>query len=320
MKFVLCLIVILVAGCTENSIKQEPESDNAFDNEEEKYWNDFKKWSKGTYEEAKSWSSESYKSSKEWIAEKYPETKKWGEEAIEKIGAMASDYGEKLKSVEINMFSLEDDVKFGQEVYNEIQQNNSAYKILDKSSNQDTYNRVENIVEKILSSGNVEHAKDFDWQITILDDETVNAMCAPGGFIFVYTGLLEFAENDSQLAGVLAHEIAHADKRHGTRQLTAVYGIQFLLNFLSKGETSMGTQIALGLLNLKHSRDHERQADEYSVKYLCHSDYEPNGVALFFSRFEGQSSNILSDLTSTHPNHQERISNVNRLVEENLCN
>ena len=320
MKFVLCLIVILVAGCTDNSINQEPESDNTFNNEGEKYWNDFKKWSKGAYDEAKSWSSESYKSSKEWIAEKYPETKQWGEEAIEKIGAMASDYGEKLKSVEINMFSLEDDVKFGQEVYNEIQQNNSTYKILDKSSNQDTYNRVENIVENILSSGKVEHAKDFDWQITILDDETVNAMCAPGGFIFVYMGLLEFVENDSELAGVLAHEIAHADKRHGTRQLTAVYGIQFLLNFLSKGEQSMGAQIALGLLNLKHSRDHERQADEYSVKYLCNSDYEPNGVALFFSRFEDQSSNMLSDLTSTHPNHQERISNVNRLVEENQCN
>lgn len=325
---------IIIISCSEPQVQKEEVfnqpliTENENENstpaplEEEKkpsYWDKVKKWSSDRYDDAKNWSSSSYKSSKKWVSDRWPDAKKWGDGAIEKIGKMATDLGEEMKKVEINAFSLEDDKKFGKELYNEIHRTPSEYTVLSRSRNSDTYDRLERIIQDILNSGKVKNSSAFDWTLTVIDDdETVNAMCAPGGYIFVYTGLLDFVDNDSELAGILAHEVAHADKRHGTRQLTAVYGVQFLIAFLTGSDSEVGAQIAAGLLNLKHSRDHERQADEYSVKYLCNTSYNANGVAQFFSKFE-QSGNALEELISTHPNHEERITKVNEYVRKYGC-
>jgi hypothetical protein len=259
------------------------------------------------WDQLKTWTTDSYQSSKTWVTEKWPDSENWGEDAIDKIGKMATDLGDEMKNAEINVFSIDDDQRFGKELHDEIH-TSTEYKVLKRQKNLNEYQRIEKIIQEIINSGEVEHADDLDWIVTIIDDqETVNAMCAPGGYIFVYTGLLNFAKNDSELAGVIAHEIAHADRRHGTRQLTAVYGVQLLISFLTDGDSELGAQIAAGLLNLKHSRDHEREADEYSVKYLCNSPYDADGVGQFFSNFEAQDDNMMESLISTHPDHEDVI-------------
>jgi len=72
------------------------------------------------------------------------------------------------------------------------------------------------------------HKDDFAWQVKIIDDpETLNAFATPGGYIYVYTGLIKFLDTEDQLAGVMGHEIAHADLRHSTRQMTSSYGVSY---------------------------------------------------------------------------------------------
>ena len=240
----------------EDQGKKDEENDN-------KYWSDIKTWSKKSFNKASNWTSETYKKQKKWVTKKWPEATKWGKEAVDHVVDMSYDFGDELKKIELNIFSPEDDVKFGKTVYDEIHQNQTEYKILDPKTNSEKYMKVQKIINDVLSSGKVQYKNQFKWELTIInDDHTINAMCAPGGYIFVYTGLLNFCKSDSQLAGVIGHEMAHADKRHGTRQLTYVYGVDFLLSFIMNEKNIQAAQIAAGLLNLKHSRNHERQADE----------------------------------------------------------
>ena len=121
----------------------------------------------------------------------------------------------------LNLFSISQDKELGAQVDAEITANAAQYSILDPAQNKEIYNYINDIRNTILSSGNVKYKTEFDWQIKIIhDDNTLNAFCTPGGYIYIYTGILKFLDTEDQFAGVLAHEIAHADLRHSTRQMT----------------------------------------------------------------------------------------------------
>src|SRR5690606_15543892 len=116
----------------------------------------------------------------------------------------------------------------------------------------------------------VQYRSEFPWEIYIIHrDDVVNAFCTPGGFIYIYTGLIKYLDDKSSLAGVLGHEMAHADKRHSTNQLTKKYGIQTLLDVVLGNNQNLLTQIGAELVSLSFSRSDETQADDYSVIYLC---------------------------------------------------
>ena len=141
------------------------------------------------------------------------------------------------------------------------------------------------------------------------DDETLNAFCAPGGYIYVYTGLIKYLDSEDQLAGVMGHEMAHAALRHSTRQMTKVYGLSALYAVISgKSEPGQLEQIALGLISLRFSRDHETEADTWSVKYLCPTDYNAAGAAGFFEKMEGRPSP--PEFLSTHPDPGNRVESI----------
>ena len=134
----------------------------------------------------------------------------------------------------INLFTIDQDKELGAQVATEIASDSKTYPILDANKYASVYQYVNNIRDKILNAGNVTHRNDFKWEVKIIhNDTTVNAFCAPGGYIYVYTGILKFLDSEDQLAGVLGHEIAHADMRHSTRQMTTMYGIQTLLDILA---------------------------------------------------------------------------------------
>jgi predicted Zn-dependent protease len=155
-----------------------------------------------------------------------------GSQALSKGGELAESFANKLSDIQINGFTVADDKKMGKELYNEVI-NSGQYKVMNRSEHKALYDYVEGIKMKILNSGQLDHRKDFDWTLTLIDDDkTINAFCAPGGYVFVYTGILKYLEDEAQLAGVLAHEIGHADKRHGSRQLTKTIGIELVLGFL----------------------------------------------------------------------------------------
>lgn len=207
----------------------------------------------------------------------------------------------------INLFTVSQDKELGQQVAAEIAADPATYPVLDSAKYPGVYKYIYQVRDKILNSGNVAHRDDFTWKIQVInDDNTVNAFCTPGGYIYVYTGILRFLESEDQLAGVLGHEIAHADMRHSTRQMTTMYGIQTLLDVLAGDRESIKT-ITSGLIGLKFSRNHETEADERSVHYLCGTDYNAAGGAGFFEKIQAAGGARTPEFLSTHPNPDNRI-------------
>jgi predicted Zn-dependent protease len=240
--------------------------------------------------------------------------------ALEEGGKLIDGFKDKVDAFEINGFSIDDDKKMGKELYDEII-SSGEYNVLDRAKNAQLYSYVEGIKYRILRSGKLKHRKDFDWTLTIIDDdETINAFCAPGGYIFVYTGILKFLDNEAELAGVMAHEIGHADRRHGTRQLTKSIGIEIILSYLfGDGSGAIARQITSGILNLRYSRKYEREADECSVNYLCQTEYDASGAAGFFQKILKTKGKQSLELLSTHPDPNERIKTFKSKKQDCNC-
>ncbi len=211
-----------------------------------------------------------------------------------------------------NIFSVEDDIAFGKQTDSAILADPATYPVLNRAQNPQAYGYIEGIRNTILNSGKVFYKDRFAWEVKIInDDNTLNAFCTPGGYIYVYTGLMKYLDSEDQLAGVLGHEMAHADRRHSTDQLTKQYTLSTLIQILLGKNPSQFAEIAASLTFLKFERAQETEADTYSVTYLCPTDYNAAGAAGFFSKLKesGQSGQTPVFL-STHPGDAERVDNI----------
>jgi predicted Zn-dependent protease len=207
----------------------------------------------------------------------------------------------------INIFSVQDDMALGAQVSVEFEKD-PANKILDSASNVGIYKYIYGLRDSILKTGKLTYGTTFQWRIRILkDDTTLNAFCTPGGYIYIYTGLMKFLESEDQLAGVMGHEMAHADKRHSTESMTREYGIQTLINIIFGSDKGQLVRIAAGLKSLQYSRANESQADEYSVIYLYPTAYNAYGAAGFFEKIIAQGGTNPPEFLSTHPNPDNRV-------------
>jgi predicted Zn-dependent protease len=216
----------------------------------------------------------------------------------------------------INLYTTDDDKKLGAETEATIQADTKEYPILDKAKYPEVYRGVESIFNALLNSGAVRNKSVFDWQIKIINKDVLNAFAVPGGYLYVYSGLIKFLDDESQLAGVLAHEIAHVDLRHSTAQLTKQYGMQALTSMMlgnSQSQiASLAASLATGLGTLAFSRSDEYQADATAVKYLSATKYDPQGVAGFFIKLEaqGKATSNTPPFLSTHPSPADRIQKI----------
>jgi predicted Zn-dependent protease len=219
-----------------------------------------------------------------------------------------------------NLFTVEDDVMLGQQLRDEVLANPDQFPILDENQYPDAYAYVRAIRDDILASGEVKYADEFAWEVRIVeDDSTLNAFAAPGGFIFVYTGLIKFLDEKDDFVGVMGHEMAHADRRHSTQQLTQAYGVSVLLGVLLGEDQGLVGDILGSLLSLKFSRDDETEADTYSVIYLCETEYAANGAASFFEKLINAGTATPPEFLSTHPNPDNRVENINMQAVDRGC-
>ncbi|GAB2942019.1 M48 family metallopeptidase [Hymenobacter coalescens] len=222
------------------------------------------------------------------------------------------------------LFSVEDDINLGAQV---AQETDSTYraqgKLLERTDARHAraYQLLDGVVNRVLNSGQLQHRNDFVWDVKIIkDDETQNAFASPGGHIYVFTGLIKYLDDESQLAGVLAHEIAHADRRHTSRQLQNQYGISLLLSVALGENPGQLAQVAAGLGTLKFSRDFENEADQYSVVYLNGTGhYACDGAAGFFIKAQQEGANTTPEFLSTHPNPDNRIQAIQTKATELNC-
>jgi beta-barrel assembly-enhancing protease len=226
-----------------------------------------------------------------------------------------------LTSLTNPFFSLEDEVKLGEQVSQEVEKD-PKNRVLDEKTHAAAYGHLRRITDAVLNSGEVRYRKEFPWRVKIIhNDSVLNAFCAPGGFIYVYTGIVKYLDNEDQLAGVMAHEIAHADRRHATSNLVKMYGVNALAAIVL-GRRSQGqvAQIAQGLVGLNFSRRHEREADDYSVVYLCKTRYQSNGAAGFFGKMLRENKGGgAPEFMSTHPSSANRVRDIDAKAAAMNC-
>lgn len=224
----------------------------------------------------------------------------------------------KSKDGDYTLFTPDQDVQMGAMMHEQIVADKINFNILDTVQYSQAYAGLQAIRDSILLSQKFLHREEFPWNIYILkNDDVCNAFCTPGGYIYVYTGLIKFLESEDELAGVMGHEMAHADMRHGTDQLTKTYGIKILITLITGGDYSQFADIGAGILNLSFSRSDEREADEKSVEYLSTTAYNASAFASFFKKLDekGESPGMLQFL-STHPNPGNRVENILNKAKE----
>jgi predicted Zn-dependent protease len=230
-----------------------------------------------------------------------------------------------LSCEESNIFSDKDDVELGKEMDKEIKNDPKQFPMLE--GYQDIKDYVSGIGKYILNTSPLIKKKDiYPYNFQVINDTIINAFCTPGGYVYVYTGLMRFIDNEATLAGVVGHEIAHAERRHVTQRLTAYYGVSILMSFILGGNPDLVAEIAanlfVGLAFLKNSRDDEAEADYYSIQYLKSTKYYPGAITFFFQKIreeqkkKGQKPGDLDRMLSDHPLPEDRIEAVNTLLNK----
>jgi predicted Zn-dependent protease len=207
----------------------------------------------------------------------------------------------------INFYSLEKEIALGKGLAQEVER---QAKIIDDPIIAEYINRVgQNIVRN--SDAKV------PFTIKVLDTEEVNAFALPGGFFFVNSGLILKTETEAELAGVMAHEIAHVACRHGTKQATrgdlmqiGAIAASIALGGWTGYAIRQGMGLAIPLGYLQFSQAFERQADYYGLQYMYKAGYDPTAFVDFFEKIETlekKKPGSLSKVFSTHPMTDARI-------------
>ena len=222
------------------------------------------------------------------------------------------------KSVAAALISSEQEEKLGLQVKEQLEQKEHVRYITDPAV--DGY--VQQVSGKILAFAKKDRPE-VTWSVRVIDDpKTVNAFATPGGFLYVYSGLLLAADDTAELAGVMGHESGHVVARHSARQMVNALGLETILGVALGNNPSGAAQLAAGLAGksalLAYGRSDELEADQYGARYSAAAGYDPHGIATFFQKLEkaGGSQPGWATFLSTHPSNPDRIEKVNRYIEQ----
>jgi len=237
-----------------------------------------------------------------------PKVKQGGKQDVEAIGNRNVGHG-------INFYSLEHEIALGKQLAQEVER---SAKFIDDPVVTEYVNRVgQNLVRN--SDAQV------PFSIKVIDSDTINAFALPGGFFFVNSGLILHADEESELAGVMAHEIAHVCARHGTKnatkgqimQLGAMAASIFIPYTWAGYALYQGMNFMIPLTFLKFSRDAEREADYLGLQYMYKTGYDPNSFVSFFEKVEAQEKKqpgTIPKVFSTHPPTPDRIEAIQKEI------
>jgi len=229
-----------------------------------------------------------------------------------------ADIGDRDVSGHVNFYSLEKEIALGKQMAQEVERQS---RIINDPVVAEYVNRIgQNLVRN--SDAKV------PFTIKVLDDDTVNAFALPGGFFFVNSGLILKADTEAELAGVMAHEIAHVAARHGTRQATRgqIANLATIPLIIFSGGWAgyaayEGASLLIPMSFLKFSRSFESQADFLGLQYMYKTGYDPEAFVDFFEKIqtlEKRKPGAVSKVFSTHPPTDDRIAKAQKEIADIL--
>jgi predicted Zn-dependent protease len=175
---------------------------------------------------------------------------------------------------------------------------------------------VVNLAQEILHAIPKDDRPGYDFKFTLIDQPVINAFAVPGGYVYIYTGIIKAMKDESELACVLGHEITHVTHHHYRDAMAKEAGLSLLLQALlgnNSGQLAQLVGASLGQMALlKVSRDNESEADQYGTEYAGNVGRNPLGVAKFFSRMPKEG---LLAMASTHPAPETRVADVEDEVQ-----
>jgi len=207
----------------------------------------------------------------------------------------------------------------------------SENKVIKETSDAEMISRVGQRIsvaaERWLDANNHQgYLKDYEWEYNLVEDESVNAWCMPGGKIVFYTGILPVAKNEAGIAAIMGHEVAHALANHGQQRMSAGMiqqgvgaGVAIATKDKTKSEQDLWMQaFAVGSSvggMLPFSRSHETEADEIGLYLTAIAGYNPDEASLLWERMKANSEGKSPpEFLSTHPSNDSRISNLRALA------
>jgi hypothetical protein len=208
-----------------------------------------------------------------------------------------------------NLFSKAQDIRIGKEAAAQVEQEMEIVK------NQQIQSYIQALGTRLWSQP---EADNYPYSVQVVNDPSINAFALPGGPLFVNTGVIAAADNEAQLAGVMAHEISHVALRHGTNQASKANLIQLpaLLAGGLVGDSMLGKLAQLGIgvgansVLLKYSRNAERDADLLGARILAGARFDPVQMAVFFEKLEADGGSRGPEFFSSHPNPGNRMKAV----------
>jgi predicted Zn-dependent protease len=215
---------------------------------------------------------------------------------------------------DVNLISLEQEWQLGQQLERDL----AGQLSLNRDSAINGY--VDRLGRRLVAKTEMAN---LPWKFHVVNNPEINAFNIPGGHVYVHTGLIASSDNVAELAGVMAHEIAHGVERHGTEQLTRVYGLNILAGALLGNDPATYERILAQVLGTgtiaRFSRGAEQEADRLGVRTMYDAGYDPQGmVAMFQSLIEQRrrQPSSVDQFFASHPLTEDRIRDTQGMIAQ----
>lgn len=185
--------------------------------------------------------------------------------------------------------------------------------------------RVQNIAKRLIAQVGTfrQDALKWDWQVNVIEEDTLNAWCMPGGKIVVYTGIINRLNlTDSELAAIIGHEIAHALREHSREQASSdqlknigIFAVSQAAG-LDSGATNLLNLATHYTISLPFSRSHETEADHIGTELMARAGYNPNDAVVVWQKMSKIGSSSTPEILSTHPSNESRIKDLEKIAKK----